>query len=96
MYYNESLPNCVPEYYRSLQEEQDRQYDQKMRRQESYQENRRKLDAAVEAGLPILFFGGYDSCRECPHADHDTVTDDDDDICCVICHNPACQCHQTR
>ena len=93
MYFNESIPNCVPEYYRSLQEEQDCQYDLAMQR---YKANQRKLDAAAEAGLPILRFGGYNRCWECLHADHDTVTNDDDDICRVICHNPACRCHQAR
>ena len=90
---NNSIPNCVPEFYRERQEERDRQFDQAMQRRERYQANRRKLDAAVEAGLPILSFGGYDACRECPRADDDTQTDDEDDICCVICHSPTCPEH---
>ena len=49
-----------------------------------------ELDAAAEAGLPILSFGGYGPCQECLNADGDTQTDDEDDICCVICHSPTC------
>ena len=89
----ESIPDCVPEFYREQQEERDRRYDLAMRRRARYQANRRKLDAAAEAGLPVLSFGGYDACRECPRADDDTQTDDEDDICCVICHSPTCPEH---
>ena len=90
---NDAIPNCVPEYYREQQEERDRQYDLAMQRQEHYQANRRKLDAAADAGFPILSFGGYGPCQECPDADHDTMTDDEDDICSVICHDLSCPEH---
>ena len=90
---DEPIPNCVPEFYREQQEERDRQYDLAMRRRARYQANRKKLDAAAEAGLPVLSFGGYDACRECPRADDDTQTDDEDDFCCVICHDPSCPEH---
>ena len=80
---NESIPDCVPEIYRAWQEERDRRYELTMQRRERYQANRRKLNAAAEAGLPILDFGGYDACGGCPHADDNTQTDDEDDICQV-------------
>ena len=91
---NEPIPNCVPEYYREQQEKQDHQYDMAMQRRACYLENQRKLDEAAEAGLPILAFGGYGPCWECPDADHDTVIDDEDDFCRVICRNPACPEHR--
>ena len=95
MYFtNDRMPNCVPEDFRARQEEQDRQYDLAMQRRDCYLENRRKLDSAAGAGLPILNFGGYGSCWECPDADHDTATSDEDDFCCVICRNPACPEHR--
>lgn len=48
---------------------------------------------AAAAGLPILSYGGYEACWKCPDADSDTMTGDDDDMCRVICHNPACPHH---
>ena len=96
IYTNDPIPGCVPELYRERQEEQDRQFDLAMRRRKIYRANQEKLDAAAGAGLPILGFGGYNACGGCPHADHDTQTDDEDDFCRVICHDPSCRCHRTR
>ena len=48
---DEPIPDCVPEFYREQEEERDRRYDLAMQRREHYQANRRKLDAAAEAGL---------------------------------------------
>ena len=93
---NAPMPDCVPEYYREQQEKRDRQYDMAMQRRERYQENQRKLDDAAGAGLPILPFGGYGPCWECPDADHDTATGNDDDFCRVICRDPSCRCHRKR
>ena len=90
---NESMPDCVPELYRQQKEEQDRQYELELRRQEAYLMNRQKLDVAADVGLPILYYGGYRACGKCPQADHDTRTDDEDDLGCVICGNPACPEH---
>ena len=90
---NEPIPDCVPEYYREQQEERDRQYDLAMQRRVRYLTNQQKLDAVARSGLLILSFGGYGPCWECPNADHDTVTDDEDDICRVICHDPSCPEH---
>lgn len=93
-YFNEPMPDCVPEHYRSLQEDADHQYELQARRQELYRANREKLDAAVASGLPVLDYGGYDACRDCRSADHDTMTSDDDDLDRVICRDPACPRHR--
>lgn len=96
MLFNDRIPNCVPEYYREQQEKLDREYELMVQRKEHYQANQQKLDAAVRSGLPILDYGGYDSCLKCPDADHDTVRGDDDDFCLVICHNPSCTEHKNH
>lgn len=96
MNFKESIPGCVPEFYRSRQEEQERREDWLMQEQERYLANREKIQAAVESGMPVLDYGGYDQCGDCPHADHDTRTSDDDDFDCVICRNPACLCHRDQ
>ena len=90
---DEPIPDCVPEFYREQQEKWDRRYNLVMRRQAHYQANRRKLDATAETGLPVLSFGSYGPCWGCPSADHDTMTDDEDDISSVICHDPSCPEH---
>ena len=67
-----------------------------MQRRAHYLANQQKLATAAEAGLPILDYGGYGPCWECQTADHDTATDDEDDMCSVICLNPSCSHHQVK
>ena len=88
-YFNEPMPDCVPEFYRAQQEEREHQHELLMQRQEHYRANQEKINAAVASGLPILSFGGYAPCRECQTADRDTMTGDDDDLDCVICRDPV-------
>lgn len=91
--FEEAIPDCVPEFYRSRQEDAEHKYELLTCCQERCRANRQKLDEAAAAGLPILSYGGYEACWECPDADRDTMTGDDDDMCRVICHNPACPHH---
>ena len=95
-HFNEPMPDCVPEYYRARQEAADHEYELASQRQERYRANQEKIDAAVASGLPILSFGGYGPCWGCQSADHDTMTDDDDDTCCVICRDPGCPEHENH
>ena len=48
--FHEPMPDCVPEYYRSKQEETDRRYELQTKQQELYQANRQKIDAAITSG----------------------------------------------
>ena len=93
---NEPMPDCVPELCRRQEEEQDRQYDLAARRRAGYLANQRKIDEALAAGLPILYYGGYYACGQCPDTDGDTQTGDEDDLDCVICRNPACPEHMNH
>ena len=95
-HFNEPVPDCVPEYYRAQQEDREHQYELLMQRQEHYRANQEKINAAVTSGLPILLFGGYAPCWVCQTADHDTMTDDDDDFDSVICRNPDCPEHENH
>lgn len=92
--YNDFIPNCVPEYYRDLFEREEHEAELRWEQQEHYNANKRKIDDACGAGLPILRYGGYDACRNCKNADHDTQTSEEDDINHVICHNPDCPEHR--
>lgn len=96
MLFNDPMPDCVPEFYRSRQEAADHEYERQARAQEHYAENREKIRAAVASGLPVLQYGGYGPCRECAQADHDTMTDAEDDMCGVICLNPSCPLHSVH
>lgn len=96
MYFNEPMPDCVPEFYRSKLEEQERREDRQLREQGRYLANRKIIEAAITSGFPVLNFGGFAQCQDCPCADHDTMTSEDDDFDRVICYNPACRCHRKQ
>lgn len=92
--YNDNLPNCVPEYFREMFEREEHEAELRWELTDHYNANKLKMEKAYEAGLPVLLYGGYNGCQYCRDADHDTQTNDDDDICCVICHNPDCPEHR--
>ena len=87
-----NIPNCVPEYYREMEEREERRYEQQCRREEYYEESRLKLEWAKQMGWPILSFGGYDKCADCRYK-IDIQTDKDDDTCSFICCDRGCACH---
>lgn len=91
---SDCIPNCVPEYYRSMWEDEDHQSELRAKREEGYRANREKVKEAIAAGLPILYCDGYVRCQKCEYADYDTMTDDEDDTGMVICRNPACPLHK--
>ncbi len=90
----DSIPNCVPEYFREQQEKYERECELYWQSLEHYKANQKKLKEAYEAGLPILSYGGYDACLHCKDADFDTQTFAEDDMGDVICHNPDCPEHE--
>ncbi len=70
--YGDSIPNCVPEYYREMIERQQHEDELRWERFEHYQANQKKLAEADKAGLSVLPFGGYEACCKCGDADYDT------------------------
>jgi len=70
--YNDFIPNCVPEYFREKFEREEHEAELRWERQEHYNANQKKVHEAYEAGLPVLDYGGYDTCIDCKDADHDT------------------------
>ena len=91
---NDSIPNCVPEWFREQFEKSEREAELEYERQEYYKKNQKKIKEAQEKGYPILDFGGYEACLHCEYADHDTQAGKDDDFDSVICHNPDCPEHE--
>lgn len=92
--FNEPMPDCVPEYYRSRQDDADHRNELQIQRQAHYLANRQKLDAAIVSGLPVLTLTDHCPCWDCRTADHDTMTADGDDFDRVICRDPACPHHR--
>lgn len=90
MYFNENMPNCFYEDIRAKEEYESLQYSQSLKRQERYKTNKEKLERAYKLGLPVMKFSESTKCFDCPYADEDTMTDDEDDSCTVICGISVC------
>ena len=88
-----NIPNCVPEYYREMQEREERAYERECKRLEYYEESKRKLKWARRLGYPVLLYGGYDECHHCKKK-FDLQTDAEDDMCALVCYNKGCACHK--
>ena len=85
------IPNCVPDYYRELEEEQDRLYAQQMKREFEYQRNKQKLDDADAHGFKILAeMNCHYACFKCYNRSSILTRDEEDDICLFICYANKC------
>lgn len=87
------IPNCAPEYYRSMIEDKEHEDELAFERAEKYRVNKAKIEKAIADGVPVLslaFDSGCEKCWSCTTKDGDTMTDDEDDIELVICLNPQC------
>lgn len=92
-----SIPNCVPEFYRSRIEDKEHKEEQRFCRLAHYAENRKKREEAYAEGFPVIPYGGYDfDCFDCPTKDDDTQCSEEDDFCYIICKNKDCPKHKER
>ena len=73
--------DCVPAYYRSMQEDEDIKYEKQLRREEEYRKSREVLDYASAHGLTILaeMNCAYE-CWECKKRTPSIQRDAEDDI----------------
>ena len=86
------IPNCVPEYYRELEEKEEHEYEKAHKRYTYYEESKQMLEWAKQMGWPILLFGGYSKCHQCQYK-FDVQTDAEDDTDTLICLDRGCVCH---
>ena len=87
------IPNCVPEYYRELQEREEYEYEKACKRAEYYAESKRRLDEAHKLGYPIFLYGGFYKCHSCAKK-FDVQTNAEDDFGALICYDKSCEYHK--
>ena len=87
------IPNCVPEYYRAQQEREEYEYEKMCKLHEYYEESSLRLEEANEQGYPVLYFGGYGSCKSCTKK-FDVQVNEEDDMCALVCYDVNCVCHK--
>ena len=87
------IPNCVPEYYRELQEREEHEYEKACKQYEYYVESKRRLDEAHRLGHKVMLYGGFYKCHKCEKK-FDLQLDAEDDFCALVCYDKNCECHK--
>ena len=85
------MPDCVHEYYRSMQEDEDIRYEKQLKREEQYRKNRELLDYASAGGLYVLAeMNCARECWECKTRTPSIQRDAEDDIGLFVCLKRFC------
>ena len=80
------IPNCVPEWFRSLQDDYNHEWELEMNRQEWYKANKKyRAQRYIDGCDEIRFYP--DECRECPYGEEANPDSEYDDIPTMICNN---------
>ncbi len=80
------IPNCVPEYYRSMWEDEAHEAEKEMERQSWYERNQEYQQKRYDEGCWLVSFYP-DECEKCEHGEEANPTDEWDDIQTKICSN---------
>lgn len=78
------IPNCVPEYYRSLQDDYDHECEMEMERNEYYRKNKEYRRQKYLDGCNEIRFYPCE-CENCPHGEEALPDSEIDDIPTMIC-----------
>ena len=90
-----SIPNCVPEFFRSEQEKLDREYEKQHKFDDFYEECKRRIAEAHEKGYILIPYGGYGVCGDnCKKHSDEMMTSPQDDMCTIICYDKNCKYHK--
>lgn len=80
------IPNCVPEYYRSLQDDYDHECELEMNRQEWYKKNKEYRRQKYIEGCNELRFYPCE-CEKCVYGEEAMPDSEWDDMPTMICSN---------
>lgn len=81
-----SIPNCVPEYYRSQWDDECHEAEIELERQNWYEKNKAYQDKRYKEGCWLI--SCYpDECGKCKHCEEAMPTAEWDDMPTVICSN---------
>lgn len=79
----EGMYGSVAEYYRCMEEADEREAELQHKAQLKYRENKEKLDKAEEKGLSVVYYA--DGCVGCDSYESIGMTDEYDDVEHGIC-----------
>lgn len=80
------IPNCVPEYYRSMFEDEAHEAEKEMERIKWYEKNKEYRDKKFKEGCAEILFPPVE-CKNCNYGEAAMPTSEDDDMEAYICSN---------
>lgn len=86
------IPDCVPEYYRSISEQEEREYEKWLAREKNYHADKILIENAKIKGFDILCeINCADQCWNCKSRSRSLQTWEDDDMGPFICYKKTCK-----
>ena len=86
------IPDCVLEYYRSISEKEEREYEKWLAREDNYHADKLLIKHAKRKGLDILSqIYCADECWNCQSKSRSLQTSEDDDMGFFICYKETCK-----
>lgn len=86
------IPDCVPEYYRSISEKEEREFEKLLAREERYHADKMIMKQAERQGMDILYeINCADECWNCKSRSKSLQTWEDDDIGSFVCYKKICK-----
>lgn len=82
----DGIPNCVPEYFRSMFDDQAREYELEMKRRDYYEGNKaHRMEKRKEGCAELAFYP--EECIKCPCGEEAGPESENDDWPVMICGN---------
>ncbi len=86
------IPDCVPEYYRSISEKEEREFEKLLAREERYHADKMIMKHAKRRGLDILSeVYCVEECLHCKSRSRSLQTSEDDDMGFFVCMKKECK-----
>lgn len=86
------IPDCVPEYYRSISEKEEREFEKLLARKEKYHADKMIMKQAKRQGMDILCeIDCADECWNCKSRSKSLQTWEDDDMGYFVCYKKTCK-----
>lgn len=83
----ECLPNCVPEYYRELQEREDRESEELHQMMDWFEGNKKRNTEIIKEGVRVMTL--EKCCYRCPFGT-ELLPESDDDLPTAVCGKRLC------
>ena len=88
MLYYDSIPDCVPEYFREAEEARAHEAELRDSMNRFLEKNKEYTDDIVAKGGTLMCFSYPERCESCPFGEEKLSFTPEDDVPGILCKNP--------